>query len=164
MSVKLFAEISWMEYFQRVHYRLIRPDLQDSGKFALIWSELQLSILMDHELRRANAVFSETVNIVVESEWNDEAKNSVQMCPALLLASQKAIPNAVKYIYSRLAAYASHIDEGMPDIILSLISTGNSFDLQVKKKSIWFSAAFKSFKSGLNCFHSIIFRDHLLIV
>uniref|UniRef100_F1KWM0 Protein ced-11 n=1 Tax=Ascaris suum TaxID=6253 RepID=F1KWM0_ASCSU len=89
---------------------------------------------MDHELRRANAVFSETVNIVVESEWNDEAKNSVQMCPALLLASQKAIPNAVKYIYSRLAAYASHIDEGMPDIILSLISTGNSFDLQCRQR------------------------------
>ncbi|KHN72908.1 Protein ced-11 [Toxocara canis] len=90
---------------------------------------------MDNEcLRAANAVFSETISIIVESAWDNEASNCVQMCPALLLASQKAIPSAVKHIYSRIAAYASHIDEGIPDLILSLIATGNSFDLQCRQR------------------------------
>ncbi|KJH50728.1 hypothetical protein DICVIV_03074 [Dictyocaulus viviparus] len=51
--------------------------------------------------------------------------SSVQICPAITLGSPHAIPIAAKYIYSRLADNAAEIDEGMPNIILSLVSNGN---------------------------------------
>ncbi|VDK46643.1 unnamed protein product [Anisakis simplex] len=94
--------------------------------------------------RRMNSVTPETVSILVENEWSNSSEigsdqrfasaPTIQTCPAVLLASQLAIPNAVKYVYSRIAAYASQIDEGMPQLILSLIATGNSFHRQCEQK------------------------------
>ncbi|CAJ0597210.1 unnamed protein product [Cylicocyclus nassatus] len=49
----------------------------------------------------------------------------VQICPALMLGSSQALPGAAKHIYSRLAANAAEVDEGMPSLIISLVSHGN---------------------------------------
>ncbi|VDM59274.1 unnamed protein product [Angiostrongylus costaricensis] len=49
----------------------------------------------------------------------------IQICPALTLGSTQALPIAAKHIYCRLADHAVEIDEGMPNIILSLVSNGN---------------------------------------
>ncbi|PIO53305.1 hypothetical protein TELCIR_25363, partial [Teladorsagia circumcincta] len=42
-----------------------------------------------------------------------------------MLGSTQALPAAAKHIYSRLAANASEVDEGMPNLIVSLVSNGN---------------------------------------
>ncbi|KIH48376.1 hypothetical protein ANCDUO_21556, partial [Ancylostoma duodenale] len=39
--------------------------------------------------------------------------------------SRDALPGAAKHIYSRLAANAAEVDEGMPSLIVSLVSNGN---------------------------------------
>ncbi|KAK6744625.1 hypothetical protein RB195_011384 [Necator americanus] len=49
----------------------------------------------------------------------------VQICPAIMLGSSQALPGASKHIYSRLAANAAEVDEGMPTLIISLVSNGN---------------------------------------
>ncbi|EYC40953.1 hypothetical protein Y032_0588g358 [Ancylostoma ceylanicum] len=49
----------------------------------------------------------------------------VQICPAIMLGSSQALPGAAKHIYSRLAANAAEVDEGMPSLIVSLVSNGN---------------------------------------
>ncbi|VDL74209.1 unnamed protein product [Nippostrongylus brasiliensis] len=49
----------------------------------------------------------------------------VQICPAIMLGSSQALPAVAKHIYSRLAANAAEVDEGMPNLIVSLVSNGN---------------------------------------
>uniref|UniRef100_A0A0K0DRW4 Late endosomal/lysosomal adaptor and MAPK and MTOR activator 4 n=1 Tax=Angiostrongylus cantonensis TaxID=6313 RepID=A0A0K0DRW4_ANGCA len=56
---------------------------------------------------------------------NDGAVGGIQICPALTLGSTQALPIAAKHIYNRLADHAVEIDEGMPNMILSLVSNGN---------------------------------------
>ncbi|VDK41756.1 unnamed protein product [Gongylonema pulchrum] len=82
-------------------------------------------ILRDEELRVGN------VKVYVESTHGETTGIVEQVFPALLLGSQKAIPKLVKHIYSHLAAYSRRIDEGVPDIIFSLIASENLIDLQV---------------------------------
>ncbi|MFH4974326.1 hypothetical protein AB6A40_001035 [Gnathostoma spinigerum] len=90
---------------------------------------------MDAEnVRRSNQCFSENVSILVSSESSRRAHSEVQICPAVLLPSQQAIPNAVKHIYNGLAAKATQVDQGMPDLIIPLIATGNTFDLEKRRK------------------------------
>ncbi|VDM84107.1 unnamed protein product, partial [Strongylus vulgaris] len=55
----------------------------------------------------------------------------VQICPALVLGSSQALPGAAKHIYSRLAANAAEVDEGMPSLIISLVSNGNQLSEKV---------------------------------
>ncbi|EFO27540.1 hypothetical protein LOAG_00938 [Loa loa] len=84
--------------------------------------------LRDDELRAT------TVKLCVGSTYRDDRGSIEQICPALLIRSQKAIPKLVKHIYSQLAAYSCHIDEGIPDIIISLISGENIIGLQRQKQ------------------------------
>ncbi|KAL4002022.1 putative integral membrane protein [Acanthocheilonema viteae] len=84
--------------------------------------------LHDDELHATN------VKLYVESiTYNDSRNLMEQICPALLIRSPKAIPRVVKHIYTHLASYSCHIDEGIPDIIISLISGKNIIDLQKQK-------------------------------
>uniref|UniRef100_A0A183CHU9 UmuC domain-containing protein n=1 Tax=Globodera pallida TaxID=36090 RepID=A0A183CHU9_GLOPA len=43
-------------------------------------------------------------------------RRASQLCPAVFVPSANAIPRAVKHIYSRLAAAASELDQGVPEI------------------------------------------------
>ncbi|CAD6187631.1 unnamed protein product [Caenorhabditis auriculariae] len=65
---------------------------------------------------------SDTVPVLV---GGDSALGGIQLCPALLLGSPQALPGASKHIYSRLAAAASEVDQGVPDLIFCLTSHGN---------------------------------------
>ncbi|KAF1761105.1 hypothetical protein GCK72_009359 [Caenorhabditis remanei] len=69
------------------------------------------------------SLLPDTVPVVVSADGSDAG---IQLCPALILGSPQALPGATKHIYSRLAAAASEVDQGVPDIIISLISHGNS--------------------------------------
>ncbi|CAJ0580907.1 unnamed protein product, partial [Mesorhabditis spiculigera] len=57
----------------------------------------------------------------------------VQLCPALALQSPHAIPVAVKNVYSRLAAAATELDEGIASLLLVLVSEGNSWSGSLTK-------------------------------
>ncbi|CAI2348476.1 unnamed protein product [Caenorhabditis sp. 36 PRJEB53466] len=69
------------------------------------------------------SLLPDTVPVVVSA---DGSSAGIQLCPALILGSPQALPGATKHIYSRLAAAASEVDQGVPDLIISLISHGNS--------------------------------------
>uniref|UniRef100_A0A0K0FIC7 Uncharacterized protein n=1 Tax=Strongyloides venezuelensis TaxID=75913 RepID=A0A0K0FIC7_STRVS len=74
----------------------------------------------------------------------------IQLCPALILKSDDQLPSAVKHIYSKLAQSAKEIDDGIPNIIFSMISTGNhlsneflnklksGFSQVINKCPLWF--------------------------
>uniref|UniRef100_A0A0K0E7T5 LSDAT_euk domain-containing protein n=1 Tax=Strongyloides stercoralis TaxID=6248 RepID=A0A0K0E7T5_STRER len=76
--------------------------------------------------------------------------NLIQLCPALILRSDDQLPNAVKHIYSKLAQSAKEVDDGIPNIIFSMISTGNhlsneflnklknGFNQVINKCPLWF--------------------------
>lgn len=76
----------------------------------------------DDQVRVAN------VKLCVESTCRDGRGLVEQICPALLIRSQKAIPKVAKHIYNHLAA---HSCQGIPDIIISLIPGENIINLQV---------------------------------
>ncbi|KAM3724790.1 Protein ced-11 [Dirofilaria immitis] len=88
----------------------------------------------NEEASHSDELHATTVKLYVESTYRNNHGLTEQICPALLIKSQKAIPKVVKYIYSHLAAYSSRIDEGIPDIIISLISGENIIDLQKQKQ------------------------------
>ncbi|VDN94481.1 unnamed protein product [Brugia pahangi] len=67
------------------------------------------------------------VKLYVESTYANGQNLTEQTYPALLIRSQKAIPKLVKYLYS-------HLDEGIPDMIISLISDENIIGLQKQKQ------------------------------
>ncbi|KAJ1370021.1 hypothetical protein KIN20_031654 [Parelaphostrongylus tenuis] len=73
------------------------------------------------------SVSPESVAITVRGGGFDGVGGTggVQICPALTLSSPQALGLAAKHIYSRLADHAVEIDEGMPNMILSLVSSGN---------------------------------------
>lgn len=83
------------------------------------------------EVSRDDELHATNVKLYVESTCRDGRGLIEQICPALLIRSQKTIPKVVKHIYSHLAAFSCYIDEGIPDIIISLISGENIIDLQV---------------------------------
>ncbi|TKR67418.1 hypothetical protein L596_023574 [Steinernema carpocapsae] len=76
--------------------------------------------------RPRSSVFTDSVAVQVGSE--------VQLSKAIFISSQKRIPQAVKYIYSGLAAAAHEIDQGVPDLVLSLVSNGNAFSQAFSKR------------------------------
>uniref|UniRef100_A0A158Q6U9 LSDAT_euk domain-containing protein n=1 Tax=Elaeophora elaphi TaxID=1147741 RepID=A0A158Q6U9_9BILA len=86
------------------------------------------------ESSRDDELHATNVKLYVESTCSDNRNLMEQVCPALLIRSPKAIPKVVKHIYSRLATYSCHIDEGIPDIIIALISGENVIDLQKQKQ------------------------------
>uniref|UniRef100_A0A915MGI7 TRPM SLOG domain-containing protein n=1 Tax=Meloidogyne javanica TaxID=6303 RepID=A0A915MGI7_MELJA len=82
-----------------------------------------------------------TVSIFVDSEWNGGNGNTslegvIQHCPAIYIPTPLQIPQAVKHIYSRLAASADSLDHGVPELILSLVGTGNSFSFENSERLI----------------------------
>lgn len=77
------------------------------------------------------SIYTDTVGISVDGVQS--GSSGIQLCPALLVPSPQLIPQAARHIYSRLAAAASHIDEGIPDLLISLVSTGNNFSFEVIK-------------------------------
>uniref|UniRef100_A0AC34REE2 Uncharacterized protein n=1 Tax=Panagrolaimus sp. JU765 TaxID=591449 RepID=A0AC34REE2_9BILA len=56
------------------------------------------------------------------------------MCPAIFIPNNSSISSAVKHIYSRLSANATELDQGIPDILLSLVPTTATFNLNTKEK------------------------------
>uniref|UniRef100_A0A1I7X8J2 DUF4206 domain-containing protein n=1 Tax=Heterorhabditis bacteriophora TaxID=37862 RepID=A0A1I7X8J2_HETBA len=64
-------------------------------------------------------------NAIKITKVDGDGVGGIQLCPSLVMGSQQALPGAVKHIYSRLAASASQVDEGMPNLMLSLVSDGN---------------------------------------
>lgn len=86
-----------------------------------------LSVFKMDESEPANvpdmSLLPDTVPVVVSA---DGSAAGIQLCPSLILGSPQALPGATKHIYSRLAAAASEVDQGVPDLIISLISDGNS--------------------------------------
>ncbi|GMS89222.1 hypothetical protein PENTCL1PPCAC_11397, partial [Pristionchus entomophagus] len=63
-------------------------------------------------------VFADSISI--------STPNGIQLSPCIVLSSPIAIPQAVKYIYSQLAANANELDEGVAHLQISLISHGNN--------------------------------------
>lgn len=79
--------------------------------------------------RLENYVFEDRVTIFVEGH---SANGGVQMCPAIFVPNNSSISTAVKHIYSRLSASAIELDQGIPDIVVSLISTNTAFNSRTK--------------------------------
>uniref|UniRef100_A0A914HUU2 TRPM-like domain-containing protein n=1 Tax=Globodera rostochiensis TaxID=31243 RepID=A0A914HUU2_GLORO len=79
---------------------------------------------------QTDGIYTDTVGIFVEAQWGSSTQAGVQLCPAVFVPSANAIPRAVKHIYSRLAAAASELDQGVPEVLLSLVGTGNSFSFE----------------------------------
>ncbi|CAG9539733.1 unnamed protein product [Cercopithifilaria johnstoni] len=87
------------------------------------------------ESSRDDELHATNVKLYVKpTTCNDSRNLTEQICPALLIRSPKAIPKVVKHIYNHLAAYSSHIDESIPDVIISLIAGENIIDLQKQKQ------------------------------
>ncbi|GMT19022.1 hypothetical protein PFISCL1PPCAC_10319, partial [Pristionchus fissidentatus] len=63
-------------------------------------------------------VFADSISI--------STPNGIQLSPCVILSSPVAIPQAVKYIYSQLAANANELDEGVAHLQISLVSHGNN--------------------------------------
>ncbi|CAJ0941527.1 unnamed protein product, partial [Mesorhabditis belari] len=57
----------------------------------------------------------------------------IQLTPSLVLQTTQAIPAAVKHVYSRLAAAASEVDEGIASLLLILVSDGNTCSRSLTK-------------------------------
>ncbi|KAI1729333.1 protein ced-11 [Ditylenchus destructor] len=72
----------------------------------------------------SDSIFTDTVGIFVEPEWGSNTTGGVQLCPAIFLPSTQQIPQSVKHIYSRLASSSSELDQGVPELLLSMVSTG----------------------------------------
>ncbi|KAL3106203.1 hypothetical protein niasHT_016890 [Heterodera trifolii] len=77
-----------------------------------------------------DAIYTDTVGIFVDAQWGSSTQAGVQLCPAVFVPSASAIPRAVKHIYSRLATAAAELDQGVPEVLLSLVGTGNSFSFE----------------------------------
>ncbi|CEF64532.1 Hypothetical protein SRAE_1000278600 [Strongyloides ratti] len=95
--------------------------------------------------------FSGSSLTTINSDYLGGGNNTlVQLCPALILKSDDQLPNAVKHIYSKLAQSAKELDDGIPNIIFSMISTGNhlsneflnklknGFNQVINKCPLWF--------------------------
>ncbi|KAF7640376.1 hypothetical protein Mgra_00000197 [Meloidogyne graminicola] len=65
-------------------------------------------------------IHTNIVSICVDSEWgllnNSTSENIIQNCPAIYINSALQIPQSVKHIYSRLAAFANELDQGFENI------------------------------------------------
>ncbi|CAI5446152.1 unnamed protein product [Caenorhabditis angaria] len=69
------------------------------------------------------SLYPDTIPVIVSTSTDT---SNIQLCPSLILGSSHALPGAVKHMYSRLAAAANEVDQGVPDLIISLISNQNS--------------------------------------
>lgn len=81
-------------------------------------------------------VYTDTVSIFVDTGWRSSSADfgpttGVQLCPAIFVPNAQYIPQVVKHIYSRLAAGAKELDQGVPELQLNLIGTGNSLSFEV---------------------------------
>jgi hypothetical protein len=47
----------------------------------------------------ADFLYTDTVGILVESEWGGLSQTGIQLCPALYIPTAAQIPQAVKHIY-----------------------------------------------------------------
>uniref|UniRef100_A0AC35TS87 GD_AH_C domain-containing protein n=1 Tax=Rhabditophanes sp. KR3021 TaxID=114890 RepID=A0AC35TS87_9BILA len=83
--------------------------------------------------------YSDTITVCIENEQNlthtglHISNPSVQLCPAIVLSTEEQVCHAVKHIYSKLASTAKEVDHGIPDIIFSMIATGNTCSNEVSK-------------------------------
>uniref|UniRef100_A0A0N4Z6K2 LSDAT_euk domain-containing protein n=1 Tax=Parastrongyloides trichosuri TaxID=131310 RepID=A0A0N4Z6K2_PARTI len=84
-----------------------------------------------HSISKRKSLNLETIAVEVEGGGY---QSFIQLCPALVLKSEDQLPNAIKHIYSKLAQSAKEVDDGIPDIIFSMISTGNSLSNEFLNK------------------------------
>lgn len=63
---------------------------------------------MDDEVfvAQSDAIYTDTVAIFVDSQWDSATPAGVQLCPALFVPSAAAIPRAVKHIYRPLFLFS----------------------------------------------------------
>lgn len=80
-----------------------------------------------------NYVFEDRITIYVEP--TSDTIGGVQMCPALFVPDNPSITTAVKHIYSKLSASAVELDQGIPDLVFSLVSTNTNVDSNFKSKA-----------------------------
>lgn len=94
-----------------------------------------------HSVAPSSSIYTDTVAIFVNSDWGslDNASfgpsfsqsGQIQLCPALFVPTAQNIPQAVKHIYSRLASAAKELDQGVPELLLSLAGNENSLNFEV---------------------------------
>lgn len=89
-----------------------------------------------HYRNQIECIYTDTVSIFVDTGWSSPSPDfiptsGVQLCPAIFVPTAQHIPQAVKHIYSRLAADATELDQGVPELQLSLVGTGNSLSFEV---------------------------------
>ncbi|CAD5216394.1 unnamed protein product [Bursaphelenchus okinawaensis] len=84
---------------------------------------------MEEDLLK-EAVFTNTVSVLVSVDQNNQNTPgvNVQLWPCIHVPHRSQIAQTVKEIYSKLAAMANELDEGIPELLVSLVSTGNHFD------------------------------------
>lgn len=87
------------------------------------------------------SITTNNVPIFVKSDWNSLNNENfesfffqngqIQLCPAIFVPTPQHIPQAVKHIFSRLASAAKEIDQGIPELLLSLTGNDNSLNFEV---------------------------------
>lgn len=103
--------------------------------------------MLDEEVStsKSDHVYTNTVSVIVRSDVdqvfflnskfskkNFLKESTIQLWPCVHVPVTSQIPQAVKDIYSRLAQAAVEPDQGMPQLLLSLIGTGNAFSNEVR--------------------------------
>lgn len=101
-----------------------------------------------HSVTPSGSIYTDTVAIFVDSDWSSsEGSNfgpffvhgkQIQLCPAIFVPTAQHIPQAVKHIFSRLASSAKELDQGVPELLLSLGGSGNSLNFEVSLLQIGF--------------------------
>ncbi|KAI6240116.1 hypothetical protein M3Y99_00497400 [Aphelenchoides fujianensis] len=86
----------------------------------------------DVSTSKSESIYMSTVSVVVDTPQSDHA--SIQLWPCINVPSPTLIPAAVKDVYSKLASAASEIDQGMPNLLMSIVGTGNSFNIETNEK------------------------------
>uniref|UniRef100_A0A7E4VG07 ANK_REP_REGION domain-containing protein n=1 Tax=Panagrellus redivivus TaxID=6233 RepID=A0A7E4VG07_PANRE len=79
-----------------------------------------------------NYVFEDRIAIFVEP--TSETFGGTQMCPAIFVPNNAAISTAVKHIYSRLSASAAVLDQGIPNVLISMVSSNTVLSADAKVK------------------------------
>ena len=98
---------------------------EEPGDTVSAGDELQLSSLNKLD----NHVFEDRITIFVEAGF--DTIGGTQMCPAIFVPNSAELSKAVKHIYSRLSSFAAELDEGIPDILISFVSTDTVLGAEV---------------------------------
>ncbi|KAI6215303.1 hypothetical protein M3Y94_00370000 [Aphelenchoides besseyi] len=85
----------------------------------------------DVSTSKSESIYMSTVSVVVNTH---QSEPTIQLWPCINVPSTTLIPQTVKDVYSKLASAASEIDQGMPNLLMSIVGTGNSFNVETTEK------------------------------